>query len=193
MPPPPCELSVTVKPSMLDGLHMKLLGNGFVTSLQWLLDPGTPLCRSVVTGGNPPGSLPSDQGSAPWKSRPLDNTVMPAPSKAPMSEGSCNSSARLPFRLAVQPTAASSGKRSFCGTFGLALKSDQPAPHEARQLVGTPSVPKPIRQSMRVRQSLSFPAGCVLALMMLEAAPTPCKRTGFHMMTSSLWAPWLAV
>src|SRR3954470_17160137 len=29
MPPPPCELSRTFKPSMLDGLHQKLLGNGF--------------------------------------------------------------------------------------------------------------------------------------------------------------------
>src|SRR5215469_18523593 len=106
MPPPPCELFWTVSPSMLDGLHIKLLGNGFVLSLQWLLAPGTPLCNSVAPGGNPPGSVPSDHGSTPWKSTPLDNTVIPAPSSAPMSEGSCNSSARLPFRLAVQPTAA---------------------------------------------------------------------------------------
>src|SRR5215469_8840870 len=154
IPPPPCELSWTVRPSILDGLHMKLLGNGFVP-LQRLPDP----CRSVVPGGKPPGSVPSDQGLAPWKSKPLDNTVMAAPSKAPMSEGSCNSSARLPFRLAVQPTAASSGKRSSCGTFGRALKLVQPAPQDACQLVGTPSTPKPIRQSMRARQSLSFPAG----------------------------------
>src|SRR5579871_3764940 len=102
IPPPPCELSWTLSPSMLDGLHMKLLGNGFVRSLQWLLDPGTPLCSSVVTGGNPPGSEPSLQGSAPWKSTPLDSTVIPAPSKAPISEGSCSNSARLPLRLAVQ-------------------------------------------------------------------------------------------
>src|ERR1700758_3258834 len=158
MPPPPCELSVTVKPSMLDGLHIKLLGNGFVRSLQWLLDLGTPLCKSVAFAGNAPASVPSLQGSAPWKSTPLDSTVMPAPSRAPMSEGSCKSSARLPLRLAVQPTAASRGRRSSCGTFGLAVKSDQPAPQDAFQLVGTPSTPKPIRQSMRVRQSLSLPA-----------------------------------
>src|SRR5262249_43594597 len=177
-----------VKASMLDGLHMKLLGNGFTRSLQWSLAPPGAFCSRVVTGGNPPGSLPSVQGSAPWKSTPLERTVMPAPSRAPMSEGSCNSSARLPLRLAVQPTAASSGRRSTCGTLACALKSDQPAAQDACQLVGAPSTPRPIKQSRRVRQSPSLPAGCVLALMMLEAAPTPCNRTGFHIMTSSLWA-----
>src|ERR1700733_2344114 len=29
MPPPPCEELVTDRPSMRDGLHWKLLGNGF--------------------------------------------------------------------------------------------------------------------------------------------------------------------
>ena len=30
MPPPPSDASVRVKPSMLDGLHWKLLGYGFL-------------------------------------------------------------------------------------------------------------------------------------------------------------------
>ena len=36
------------------------------------------------------------------------------------------------------------------------------------------------------RQDPSCRAGWVLALMMLEAAPTPCSRTGFHMSNISL-------
>src|SRR5215469_8923180 len=41
MPPPPWELSVMPNPSMLDGLHMKLLGNGlpFEELQSWLVSP----------------------------------------------------------------------------------------------------------------------------------------------------------
>ena len=39
---------------------------------------------------------------------------------------------------------------------------------------------------MRGRQAASFEVGYFAALMITELAPTPCRRTGFHMMTSSL-------
>src|SRR5262252_10778418 len=45
---------------------------------------------------------------------------------------------------------------------------------------------RPNRQLMRWRQESILPAGWVLALMMLEAAPTPCNRTGFHITSSSV-------
>src|ERR1700681_4435580 len=98
MPPPPWELLATLNPSMLDGLQMKLLGNRlapFAPSVQRGLaspncrPPGTLLgppgllttpVSSVVVVGNAPGSKPSLQGAAPWKSSPLASTVIPAPS-----------------------------------------------------------------------------------------------------------------
>ena len=39
---------------------------------------------------------------------------------------------------------------------------------------------------MRGRQASSLVVGYFAALMMTDAAPTPCRRTGFHMITSSL-------
>src|SRR6266576_594392 len=110
---------------MLDGLHQKLLGDG----LALLPFPQLALLfvRSVVTGGNPPGSEPSLHGSAPWKFTPFASTVIPAPEYALISVGSCNSSARLPLRLAVQPTVASRGNRSTCGRLGEPLKLLHPA------------------------------------------------------------------
>src|SRR6201993_1186856 len=118
MPPPPCELLVTDKPSIRDGLHWKLLGNGlrslpipFPVPQSWLLD-----VSSVVSAGTPPGSAPSVHGFTPLGTRtPFESTVMPAPSYAPRRVGSCSCSARLPFKPASQPTVASSGKRSTCG------------------------------------------------------------------------------
>src|SRR4029077_12471740 len=54
--------------------------------------------------------------------------------------------------------------------------------------MGEPLIPNPNRQLICRRQTSSLPAGWVFALMMLEAAPTPCSRTGFHMINNSLWA-----
>src|SRR5882762_6234633 len=114
MPPPPCELLVMAKPSMRDGLHQKLLGNGLVGLV--LLVVQLLAVRSVVPVGKPPPSPPtSANGFCPWKSTPFDSTVMPAPSSAPIRLGSCNISARLPLSVASQPTVASSGNRSTCG------------------------------------------------------------------------------
>src|SRR6202040_1774055 len=107
MPPPPCELFVMPRPSMLDGLHQKLLLNGL---LVWDV-PQVPDVSSVVPVGKPPSRVGS-YWLAPWKFTPFANTVMAAPSRAPISEGSCSSSARLPFRPASQPTVASRGSRS---------------------------------------------------------------------------------
>ena len=56
---------------------------------------------------------------------------------------------------------------------------------ESSQEFGEPSSPIPNRQTTRLRHSVRMPEGCAFASMMLEAAPTPCKRTGFHMMTCS--------
>src|ERR1700719_1754072 len=56
--------------------------------------------------------------------------------------------------------------------------------------MGEPLIPNPNRQLICRRQASSLPAGCVFALMMLETAPTPCSRTGFHMINISLWETW---
>src|SRR5947209_16462241 len=85
MAPPPWELSVMPKPSMLDGLHQKLLGNGFLAVL--VFDPQVLAVSNVVPVGKPARRAGS-HGLAPWKSAPFDNTVMAAPSNAPISEGS---------------------------------------------------------------------------------------------------------
>src|ERR1700682_2060022 len=174
-----------LRPSMLDGLHWKLLGNGFAP-----VPPQLPVPSSVVPVGKLPPSTVGVHGFWPWKSTPFDNTVIPAPSSAPISEGSCSSSAMLPFCVASQPTAASSGKRSTCGLKALALKPNNPVPHQPFHVFGEPSTPNPNRQTTRRRQSFNLvaPEGWVLALMTLEAAPTPCSRTGFHISTNSWWA-----
>src|SRR6267143_2211315 len=192
MPPPPCELLVMLRPSMLDGLHQKLLGAGFGPAVvPQVLD-----VSSVVLVGKPASRVGSN-GLAPWKSAPFANTVMPAPSSAPISEGSCNSSARLPLRLASQPTVASSGNRSTCGLVAVGLKPNQRDPlgpaQSAVHVVGEPSSPSPNRQSTFLRHALtlSSPAGWVFALRTLEAAPTPCSRTGFHISSISWWAAWV--
>src|ERR1700730_14021750 len=108
MPPPPWELLVIPKPSMLDGLHQKLLGNGFVAVA--VLGPQLAAVSSVVPVGNVSAVNGFDGNLTPF-----DSTVMAAPSRAPIKVGSCNSSARLPLSVASQPTAASSGRRSTCG------------------------------------------------------------------------------
>src|SRR5882762_1065935 len=124
MPPPPWELLVMPKPSMLDGLHEKLLGNGLVALAVFLwqlglasptgkLPPGSSPMRSVVPVGNPASKVGSYGFEG--KFTPFPSTVMPAPSSAPIRLGSCNCSARLPLRFASQPTAASRGNRSICG------------------------------------------------------------------------------
>src|SRR5216683_568555 len=113
MPPPPWELLVMPNPSMLDGLQEKLLGNGFGETLHIApLGFAWVFCRSGVPVGNPAskvGSYGFDR-----KFTPLPSTVMPAPSSAPIKDGSCSCSARLPLSSASHPTVASSGKRSTC-------------------------------------------------------------------------------
>src|SRR6267142_3470169 len=186
MPPPPWELSVMPKPSMLDGLHQKLLGNGFGPPA----GPQVLAVSNVVPTGKP-ASRAGSHGLTPWKSAPFDSTVIAAPSSAPISEGSCNNSARLPFRPASHPTVASRGNRSTCGFLAAALKAFQPLPQAGLQSFGEPLVPSPNRQSTWVRHNSTLPAGWVFALMMLEAAPTPCSRTGFDIISTSWWADWM--
>src|SRR6266436_8961927 len=180
MPPPPWELLVTDNPSMRAGLHWKLLGNGLGLSEQWALAPGM-FCRSVV----PTGKISAANGFD-GKFTPFESTVIPAPSYAPIRVGSCSCSARVPFRVASQPTVASSGKRSTCGLKVVGVKSLQPVPQAGLYPSGTPEGASPNRQTTRRRQSLRrAPEGCVFASMMLEAAPTPCNRTGFHISNNS--------
>src|SRR6266403_6212246 len=117
MPPPPWELLVMPKPSMLDGLHWKLLGNGFAAEV--VFAPQLAAVRRVVPAGNVP---PTVTHGFDGKFTPFDNTVIPAPSRAPIRLGSCNISARLPFRVASQPTVASVGIRSTCGLLAVGVK-----------------------------------------------------------------------
>src|SRR3984893_17142641 len=179
-PPPPWELLVMLRPSMLDGLHWKLLGNGFGPAMV----PQVPAVSSVVPAGKQESRVGSN-GLAPLKFTPFANTVIPAPSSAPISEGSCNSSARLPLSEASQPTVASNGIRSTCGLLAVALKPTKPAPQVLSHVAGEPLRPRPKRQLTRWRHTPSLPAGWGFALMTLEAAPTPCSRTGFHLNTKS--------
>src|SRR5437660_5197689 len=132
MPPPPWELSVMPKPSMLDGLHWKLLGKGLFARLV----PQLAAVSSVVPVGKPANRVVSN-GFCPWKSTPFDNTVIAAPSRAPISDGSCNISARLPLRLASHPTVASSGRRSTCGLLGVAVKLLHPVPGQLNVPLGS--------------------------------------------------------
>src|ERR1700704_2348318 len=84
MPPPPCEALVTLRPSMLDGLHWKLPGYGLGTKP---LAVGVPVpqlfaFKSVASVGYV--SLPNgaDLGV---KFTPFASTVIPAPSYAPLA------------------------------------------------------------------------------------------------------------
>src|ERR1700676_1235659 len=124
MPPPPCELLVMPMPSMLDGLHSKLLG---YAPVQYV--PSFASVNRMVLAGKPASSVGSKGFDG--KYTPFPSTVMPAPSRAPISEGSCSCSARLPLRLAVQPMVDSNGMRSTCGLLSVGLKPVQPAPQDA--------------------------------------------------------------
>src|SRR5215469_2641205 len=113
MPPPPCELSVIVRPSMLDGLHQKLLVNLVRLPVG---EPALGQYRFVLVAINsvvPVGKPAANVGSKGFdgENTPFERTVMPAPSKAPIKLGSCSSSARFPLRPASQPTVDSNGKR----------------------------------------------------------------------------------
>src|SRR6516164_6457774 len=113
MPPPPCEEFVIPSPSMLEGLHRKLLGSGEVVLLQSaLLSNTVPVGKAPAVASPAPTMLLAPAGSF----TPLASTVMPAPSRAPISAGSCRGSARLPFCEASQPRMASIASRSTCGS-----------------------------------------------------------------------------
>src|SRR5713226_7961040 len=83
------------------------------------LPAGSLPMRSVVPVGNPASKVGSYGFEG--KFTPFDSTVMPAPSSAPIKDGSCNCSARLPLRLASHPTTASSGNRSTWGLLAVGL------------------------------------------------------------------------
>src|SRR6266852_1825268 len=163
------------------------------------LPAGSLPMRSVVPVGNP--AIKVGSYGFEGKFTPFASTVIPAPSSAPIRLGSCNCSARLPLSPASQPTTASSGKRSTCGLLAVGVKDLQAVPLVLPQVaapvgskglaavVGEPLSDRPNRQTTFSRQMSSLPAGWVFALMILEAPPTPCSRTGFHMINNSLCAP----
>src|SRR5215472_4534321 len=183
MPPPPCELLRIPRPSMLDGLQKKLLGNGFDAVA--VLAPQPRVAFVVPLRSNVPAGNVSATNGLEGKVTPLPSSVMAAPSSAPISVGSCSNWARLPLRVASHPTTASSGMRSICGLTAVALKPNQPVPQPEVQVLGVPLRPRPKRQLTWARQEFSFPAGWVFPSMMLDAAPTPCRRRGFHTRSSS--------
>src|SRR3954470_13108653 len=79
MPPPPWELLVIMKPSIRDGLHWKLLGNGLATNLRspGLFLPQSLAVRRAVPVGYP-ASAPTPNQSVPAGTRtPLASTVIP--------------------------------------------------------------------------------------------------------------------
>src|SRR5438034_7742604 len=94
MPPPPWELLMTDKPSIRDGLQLKLLDSAPLQfAVLTLLS-----VRSTLSRGNAAGVAPSVHGYSPsGTNTPFDTTVIPAPSYAPRRVGSCSCSARLPF------------------------------------------------------------------------------------------------
>src|SRR6516162_4255120 len=78
MPPPPWELSVMPMPSILDGLHRKLLG-------YWLAPPAPPAQFATVSSVVPDGkeaSAPDPNASEELGGMltPFPSTVTPAPS-----------------------------------------------------------------------------------------------------------------
>src|SRR5207245_9008406 len=94
---PPCELLAKLMPSIAAGLQLKLLTK-----------------RQSVESftGTQPALLIALQFAVFGFSNPFPSTVIPAPSYAPISVGSCSSSAMFPFRLASQPMVGSSGSAS---------------------------------------------------------------------------------
>src|SRR5438105_1776601 len=76
---------------------------------------------------------------------------------------------------------------AICRLLVAALNPNQPVAHELLHELGDPSKPSPNRQTTCLRQSSTLRAGWVFALMTLEAAPTPCSRTGFHISSISWW------
>src|ERR1700674_1807975 len=124
------------RPSILDGLHWKLLGNGLVGSVGFV---GVPVQSELVSRTVPrgiwlsvataplSGPFPKTKPSA-GKRTPFPRTVIPAPSYAPISDGSCKSSARLPLTVVSHPTMPSSGKRSTCGLLAPPFHPFHPVP-----------------------------------------------------------------
>ena len=122
---------------MLDGLHRKLLGNGLTECCPLRPLPVVVLVLSGEQNRSGRERVRRTNGFD-GKLTPLESTVIAAPSSAPIRLGSCSSSARLPLRVASQPTVASSGKRSTWGLLSSALKPDQPAPQLCCQSLDAP-------------------------------------------------------
>src|SRR5436309_15658624 len=111
MPPPPWELLMTDKPSIRDGLQLKLLDSA---PLQFAVLTLLSL-RSTLSRGNAAGVAPAVHGySRSRTNTPFDTTVIPAPSYGPRRVGSWSCSARLSSSPASQPSMPSSGTRSTC-------------------------------------------------------------------------------
>ncbi|VWC32008.1 hypothetical protein BCO37747_06908 [Burkholderia contaminans] len=55
--------------------------------------------------------------------------------------------------------------------------------------ISPPSSDVPNRHAISLRHGSSLPDGCVFALIVTDAAPTPCSRIGFHITSISLYVP----
>src|SRR3974390_1018920 len=88
IPPPPWELLRMPSPSMLDGLHQKLLGNGF-TELARLAPQPVLVFVLFVSRTEPVGNVSARKGFD-GKLTPFESTVTAAPSSAPIRVGSCS-------------------------------------------------------------------------------------------------------
>ena len=79
MPPPPWELFVIPSPSILDGLHWKLLGNGLVASVRLVLQL-LAVSSDVPVGNEASAPLPNTSVELAGMLTPFDRTVIAAPS-----------------------------------------------------------------------------------------------------------------
>ena len=109
MPPPPWELLVRCQAVDARRVALEVARDRDSVAVPICPDPQLLAVSSVVPSGNEAVWLavlvPNGSGIA-GKFTPLPRTVMAAPSYAPIRVGSCNSSARLPLRVASHPRIA---------------------------------------------------------------------------------------
>jgi len=180
----PCELSVIPKPSMLDGLHQKLLGNGFLAVL--VFDPQVLAVSNVVPTGKPARRAGS-QGLAPWKFATFRQHRNCCPSNAPMSEGSCNNSAMFPLSPASHPTVASRGNRSDLRIIGSGVEGGPAVPASRTPPVGRTVGCQPEQTIDLHAPRVKLARGVGIRVEDAGGSSDTCSRTGFHISNSSLW------
>jgi len=102
-----------------------------------------------------------------------------------MSEGSLQQLGHVPVEPASHPQWLPEVTVDL-RIMAVALKAVQPFPQAGLHPLGVPLVPA--RTDIDLSATGQAARGWVFRVRMLEAAPTPCSRTGFHISNSSLWA-----